>query len=245
MVLTKELTSRIMDFFRFRRQEISGLLVAVIVTGFIFSFRDWGDQTFNFIVGLQNFSLVMIIAVVSFFFRLSLQKIAALSWGYTAEFKVWWTGLVIALVVAFVSRGWVPLVLIGMMVSSFMVKQRLGEFRYGFSHSSNALVALWGVIASLIAATLFAVGLHILPQSYFFGQGLLMNLIMALCALLPLPQLEGLQIYFGSRGQYFSGVVATLLAATLLLTKTTAGLLITIILGSLIGIVFLLKRSGQ
>ena len=243
MVFDKELRSRIRDFFSFSKQEIIGLAVALLVTGFIFSFRDWGLETLDLTLGLRNLIIVSFVAAISFFLRISMQKIYALSEGYKTEFKVWWTGIVIALVIAFVSNGRIPLVLIGASVSSFMIKQRLGEFRYGFSHSDNATIALWGILGSLITATLFALGLHFSPQSYFFSKGVLLNLIMALCALLPLPQLEGLQIYFGSRIQYVSGIVAVILAGFLLLTKTAIGLVITIIVSASLGIAFLLKSG--
>jgi len=242
MALSEELQSRLRDFFSFSKQEISGLIVAVLITGFIFSFRDWGVETLDFTLGLRNMFIVSFIAALSFFLRISMQKIFALSEGYKTEFKVWWTGLIIAFIVAFVSEGRIPLVIIGASVSSFMVKQRLGEFRYGFSHSDNATIALWGVLGSLIIATLFAVGLNFAPQSYFFSKGLLLNLLMALCALIPLPQLEGLQIYFGSRLQYSLGIIAAFLAGILLITKTTWGLIITIVVGACIGIIFLLKK---
>ena len=47
---------------------------------------------------------------------------------------------------------------------------------------------------------------------------------MAWCALLPLPQLDGFSIFFGSRYIYYMGIVATALATVLLLTKTGWGL---------------------
>lgn len=243
MVISDELQSRIREFFEFSKQEISGLIAAVLITGFIFSFRDWGIETFDLTLGLRNLFIVSFIAALSFFLRISMQKIFALSEGYKTEFKVWWAGLIIAMLVSFLSSGRIPLVLIGASVSSFMVKQRLGEFRYGFSYSDNATIALWGVLGSLITAVLFAVGLYFAPQSYFFSKGVILNLIMALCALLPLPQLEGLQIYFGSRLQYSLGLAATFLAGLLLLTRTRIGLIMVIVVGTATGIIFLLKRG--
>lgn len=243
MVLSKELRSRIRDFFSFSKQEISGLIVAVLITGFVFSFRDWGIETLDLAIGLRNLFIASFVAAISFFLRISMQKIYALAKGYKTEFKIWWTGLIISLIVAFVSAGRLPLVLIGASVSSFMIKQRLGEFRYGFSHSENATIALWSVLGSLITATLFAAGLHFAPGSYLFNKGLLLNLIMALCALVPLPQLEGLQIYFGSRIKYFVGIFAVLLTSLLLMTKTTVGLITTIVVGATMAIIFILKSG--
>lgn len=245
MVSKQEFSARIKEFLRFSRQETTGLILAIILTGFIFSFRDWGVDKFDLALGLQHLTLVIIVAAISIFFRITCQKMYALSQGYNAEFNIWWSGLLIMLIVAFISLGRLPVILVGTVVSSLMVKQRLGEFRYGFSYKDNAMIALWGLYGNLIAALLFAVGLHSLPQSYFFAQGLVLNLVMAFFSLLPLPQLDGLQIYFGSRNMYYLGIALVLLAGLLLLTKTTAGLITAIVIGSLIAIVYILISSEK
>ncbi|PIN76794.1 hypothetical protein COV17_01055 [Candidatus Woesearchaeota archaeon CG10_big_fil_rev_8_21_14_0_10_36_11] len=239
MVNIKELGNRVLEFYRFSWQEISGLLAAVLITAFIFSFRDWGSEQFEFIVGITNFITLIFIGAISFVFRISCQKIYALSQGYKAEFKIWWVGLVIALVLAFISLGRVPFILIGGIVASFMIKQRLGEFRYGFSYHQNGIASLWGILGNLILAIGFAVGLYYSPQNYFFSKGLMLNIIMGFCALLPLPQLDGLNIYFGSRMMYYIAIVTVLLASVLLLTRTKWGLIIAIILGSMAGIIYI------
>ncbi|MBU0457736.1 MAG: hypothetical protein KKD75_06345 [Nanoarchaeota archaeon] len=243
MVSFDELKARVKEFLRFSKQEFVGLLVAIVVTGFIFSFRDWGDESFSLVIGLTNLLLVFIIAAISFFFRLSCQKVYALSQGYKAEFKVWWVGLIIALVIALISAGRIPLVIIGSVIASFMIKQRLGEYRYGFSHSQNGVIAFWGILGNMILALIFATGLFIFPQSYFFSKGLLLNLIMGFCSLLPLPQLDGLKIFFGSRTWYFIGIGTVLLAAILLLSRTKVGLIIAIFIGATSGIIAILIGS--
>lgn len=250
MVSFKELKARWKEFLRFSRQELSGLLFAILITGFIFSFRDWGGgETADFGVGLTHLAAVLIIAALSFFFRIACQKMYALSQGYLAEFKVWWAGLAIMLVVGLITAGRIPLVLIGGIVAAFMTKQRLGEFRYGFSHYQNAIISMWGIYGNLILTLVFAVGLHFAPLDtllgYFFHKGLILNLIMSFCALFPLPQLDGLQIYFGSRGMYFFGIFLVLLASILLLTKTTFGLITAIVTGALIAIVYILIGSEK
>ncbi len=243
MVNYKELVFRIKEFFRFNRQELTGLAAAIIVTAIIFSFRDWGEESFNLTLGLVHLLTVAVVILISFFFRISCQKVYALNSGYKAEFKVWWVGLVIALVLSFVSMGYVPLILVGSMVASLMVRQRLGEFRYGFSYKQNALISLWGIFGNLMLAGLFALGLFALPENYFFYKGLTLNLIMAFCSLIPLPQLDGLSIFFGSRGWYFTALISVLLASALLLSQTKLGLIIAIVLGAIAGIIAIITGS--
>jgi hypothetical protein len=245
MVSFPELIERIKEFYNFDKQEIFGLLVVTLIMGFIFSFRNWGEEQFNLIFGLKNLFLAIIVAGISFWFKISCQKVYGVSAGQSNTFEVWWNGIVIMLVVAFITRGWVPLALVGGMASSFMVKQRLGEFRYGFSTWVMAISAAWAIWGSLILATLFAIGTYFFPQSFFFDIGLKMNLMIAFCSWLPLPQQDGLSLFFGSKGLWSLAILAILAASVLLLTKTTIGLIVVIVVGTLIGIGAILTGSEK
>lgn len=245
MVSFPELRSRLSSYFSFSKRELWTLGIAILITAFIFSFRDWGEEQLDVSAGLGNLFLMLLIVGLSFVFRLSCQKAYALSQGYQATFKIWWLGLGIAFVVAFLSVGRLPLALLGTMHVAFLERLRLGEFRYGFSYEQNGRIAFWGIIGNLILAILFAVGLHVLPESYLFAKGLWLNLVMAFFSLLPLPQLDGLAIFFGSRVLYGVAIGVVLLTGVLLLTGTTAGLITAVVLASGAGIFFLLTRSGK
>ncbi len=246
-----ELGERVKKFLRFSKQEMITILIAVFVTAFIFSFRDWGEDTFNLTLGLTNLFLVFLVAGFSFFFRQSCQKIYALSTGYKAEFKIWWGGIAIALVFAFLSAGRIPLIIAGTMVSAFMIKQRLGEFRYGFSYGEASMTGMWGLLGNLIAAIFFSIGAYFLPGNYFFDMGVFLNIIMAFCSLIPLPQLDGLHIFFGSRAVYVLGIIFSLLATLLLLGHKVnllphkVGLVAAIVIGVVGGIIYILVMSEK
>jgi len=243
MVSWDELLSRWKDFLKFNKQEISGIAFAILVTGFVFSFRDWGGEQFSFATGMTNLLLMVLVAGISFFFRTACQKMYALSQGYDTQFKVWWLGLLIMLLVSFFSFGLVPLVLVGTVITSVRVKQRLGEFRYGFNYGENAAVGAWGVAGNLILGMVFAIGLYFSPESYFFYKGMLLNIIMAFFALIPIPQLDGMKIFFGAKKLYFLSVGLVILAAILLLTQTTFGLIASIVIGAILGIAYIAVMS--
>ena len=102
----------------------------------------------------------------------------------------------------------------------------------------------------LILAVFFAIGLYLMPQSYFFEKGLFLNLIMAGCSLIPLPKLDGLMILFSSRVIYCLTAFTVLLAWALLwvllkLTGTKIGIIIAIVIGGLAGTVALLVGSEK
>jgi len=245
MVSSKELTSRIQKYFRFTKQEIGGLIPAILVTGFIFSFRDWGGDQLSVSIGLNHLFLAIILAAIAFLFRLSCQKINALGEGYEAEFKVWWAGLIIALVITFLTLGLIPIVIAGGLAIALRVKYRLGEFRHGFSHSNAAMIGLWGILGNMILAIIFAVLSFFVPESYFFSKGVLLNLVMGFTMLLPLPQLDGLNIFFGSRPLYFLGIGMVLLTSFLLLTGTKFGLILAVVIATIVAIGYILKGSEK
>lgn len=242
MVRGEELRARIKDYFSFEKQELTILIPAIFITAFMFSFRDWGDANFQFWEGLGNLIIVSIIAALSFFARIAWQKIYALKEGYVAQFKGWWTGILIALVLTLVTNGRVPLVLIGGIVSSFMVRHRLGEFRYGHSYLDNAKISYHGIVANIHLAVFFSIGLYLFPDSYFFSKGLLLNWIMALCAVFPLPQLDGLNIYFGSRPLYYGTAALVAVFGILLLTQTQIGLILAVFILSVGDIISMLTE---
>ena len=245
MVSWQELNARLEDFFHFSKQELIGLALAAIVTGFIFSFKDWGDQELDVVLGFRNLILATTIATISLFFRFSCQKIYGLSQGYKAEFKVWWLGLFIALILAFLTAGKLPVILAGTMAVSFMVKQRLGEFRYGFSYWENAMISYWGVLGNLILGLLSGIGSYFFPQNYFFTKGMIFNIIMAFTSLLPLPQLDGLAIFFGGRILYIMAIVLTMVAAILIITQTAVGLIIAATIGLLYALFYIVISSEK
>lgn len=245
MVSRKEVFSRLKQYYRFSPPEITGIIASIFILGIIFSFRDWGDQQFDLTLGLTHLFLIFLIAAITLVFRISCQKFLGLSRGYNPEFKVWWVGLFISLILAFVSNGRLTLVLTGTVFATLMIKLRIGEFRYGFSYLDNAVIAFWGILGNLILASLFGIGLYFFPESYIFYKGLLLNIIMAFCSLIPIPQLEGLNIFFGSRLIYYIGFVVTALVTLLLFTQTKIGLIFLVIASLIAAIIFYLVSSEK
>ena len=215
MVSKRETLARVQDYFTFTKQELIGLVVAVLLVGFIFSFRDWGEDAFNFVIGLKNFILTIAAAGIVIIFRFACQKVYGLAEGYKVSFKPWWGGYVIALVLAFVTRGYVPLVLIGTSGAAFISKHRMGEYRYGYSYWNQGIIGMWALYASIIIAALFSFAQYIFPESYFFHQGVVISLVMGFCALLPIPDAEAYAIYYATPWLYTLAILM-MLAASLL-----------------------------
>lgn len=241
MLISFEKYSRIKDYFRYSKIELNSLAVLILVFGFIFSINHPGES-FRIVNWLGYLFISIVVVAISFFTRISLQKLAGLEKGYYVEFKTWWEGVAASVLLSLFSLGNVPLIFAGGIISSFMVRHRLGEFQYGYSYEENSQIALSGFIGNLILATLFGLFLYFSPESFFASTGLKVNLIMAFCFLIPFPQLEGLQVYFGSRFLYSLAWITLILVSLLLLSKTKIGLILIILIGSISGIIRLLWK---
>lgn len=232
-----ELRSRLENYFAFSQKEVRDLLIATLIIGFIFSFNDWGTTTFDFVIGLKNFLLVSFLVALAFFVHLSVQRILALAIGFKAEFKVWWVGLALSLIIVFITGTLLgvglPVILPGGVVLAILVRHRLGEFRYGFNYWENGVIAVYGPISNLALAFLFKIALYIFPQSWFLQKALLINIVFAICTALPIPPLDGINMFFASRGWYVF-TFFLIIACSLLIYFT--GIILTVIGGAIIAL---------
>lgn len=239
MIINEEWASRIRTFFRFSREESISLMLAILIAGFLFSIRFPGE-VFTVQSWFYYFTLSVIIAAISIIVKVSSQKIQALKHGYYAEFHVLWVALGASFILGILTRGYLPLLFLGIISTSFMVRQRLGEFRYGYSFEDNARLVLNGVITCLTLATLFALGSFLFPSNYFFETGIIFNLVLAVCTIIPIPKLDGMTLLFGSRFLFFVGLGAIILYSVLLLSSTKIGLVLAISIGVINKIINLL-----
>ncbi len=239
MITAFEKIARIKEYYKFSKEELTSFVLITFAVGFIFSIQFPGE-TFTLVRWFYFFILASFVSAISIFARVSAQKIQGVWRGYFIQFKPWWPGVVGGLVIAFISQGYVTLALLGTVTSTFMVRHRLGEFRYGYSFSQNAMVTGWGTIINIYAATFFGLLLYLFPGSFLLRTGMIVNLVMAFCQLLPLPWTEGLQIFFGNKGLYGGLWFYLITVAALLATQTRIGLIIAIIIEAIIALINLL-----
>jgi len=217
MVSMFEWRARIAQYFAFTGKEVRDLLIAIVFTGFIFSFRDWGTASgIDVLLGTRNLIIVTLIAAFSFFVHESVHRIFALLIGYKAEFKLWWGGLLASLVLVFASNGIVQLILPGGMVSALIMRHRLGEFRHGFNFWENGVVALVGPLSNLMMAFIAKFFLFYFPGSWFLQKFMFLNIVFAICTMLPIPPLDGVNLFFAGRLVYVEAFVGILAAGILI-----------------------------
>ncbi len=234
--------AKLKKFFRFRESEFYPLVLTCLAFGFIFSINFPGED-FRVLSWIGYFFLATILAFLTFFFRISLQKIVGIELGYLVRFQVWWEGVIASIILSLLSFGYLPFIFAGGTTSTFMTRQRIGKFFYGFNFEENAQIASWGLWANLTLATAFGILLYVFQESFFFRTGMMMNLFMGVSMLLPLPRFDGIQIFFGSRFLYGVNWIALALTSLLLLSGTKIGLIILIAIGGITGVITTLWRA--
>jgi len=227
-----ELIERIKEYLTFNKEEAIGLMVSALVIGFVFAFKDWS---------LSNFVLAVIIALLSFLFHTTAQKIAALKVGFKAEYKVWWYGLGISAILAFVSNGrfwWI--ILPGGVSFSLLAGLRLGRFRYGLNYLPMGAIGLTGPIASIVLGTIFKnINMWFLADSsILFNNIFIFNLAYAVCQMLPIPPLDGHYMFYASRLWYAFLFGAIAVYAVLAIALGFYSWIIALLAGALIWLVY-------
>ncbi len=210
----RELIDKIKNYLSFSQKELQGILIASLVIALVFSLRSWtGTTVGNFISGT-------VIALMSVFFHVLVQKIAALHAGFTADFKIGWNGLILSLILLFLTRGLTWWVLVPGGVSfSMIAKHRLGKFRYGLNYFPMGIIAFTGPIGNIILGTIFKnieLYLPFVPISPAILHNIfIFNLILAVCTMLPIPPLDGHYLFYASR-MWYAFLFGTILIYTIL-----------------------------
>jgi hypothetical protein len=209
-----DLRGKIKNYYKFTPAEITGFIVSILVLSFVISFREWGREEFNLMVGLFNwFNAALIVTLVLLVYNAA-QRIAGLSIGYRAEYKMWVPGLLIGLVFAFVSKGKIWVLLPGGIMIHHLAGHRLGHFRYGLGYFAHGMIAVAGTIALITIAALFKI-INSNLGNPLLDKIILFCVIFAIYDILPIPPLSGSRLFFGSRMTYafmfFTIVVAGIL----------------------------------
>lgn len=212
-------------FSRFTPAELRNVVVTIVVMAFIVSFRN-----FNII----NIFDALIIVALSVLVHLFAQRITGLTVGYLSEYKLWTFGLLIAVIIAFISNGAVWLLIPGGIIVHHLEGHRIGFHRYGIDILGVGLIALWGSVASMFLAILFKILYAAFPLA-LLQKGMMFNIGFAIFTMLPIPPLNGSRLFFGSRMIYMFSLASILGGSALLITKLPV--IISVIGALLIGLI--------
>ncbi|MBD3313376.1 hypothetical protein GF345_02955 [Candidatus Woesearchaeota archaeon] len=192
----------IKKYYGFDKDELKGIVVAVLVLAFIVSFDDWGVEKFEFFYGLKNLFNSMLIVLLSFLVYLSAQRITAIKSGFKAEWRVWTYGLLIGLVLVFVSRGKLWFLAPGGVIVYHMAGHRICGFRYGLNYWPLGMSAIMGPLACAVLAIIFNLLLGVFPENSLLEKAMRVNIWLAIINMLPIPPLDGSNLFFATRMVY-------------------------------------------
>ncbi len=212
-----DLKDKIRKYYKFTPYEARGLTIAILIIGFIISFREWGAEMFDLSAGLFNLFNAILIAALSIMVHDAGQRIWGLAIGYRIEFRMWTFGLMAALAVVFISKGGIWVIAPGGFMLHHLAGHRLGWFRYGVNYFGQAMVALAGPLSTLmLIVTLKALG-SFFPDNLLIEKAIIFNIIYLITMMLPIPPLDGSKIFFGSRMLYAFALPAMIIAAVLMI----------------------------
>ena len=174
--------------FRFTKKEIRDLIISfiVIALGFTILYSN-GDYSH---IGLV-FPVVMIGVGLGFIFHELGHKFVAMHYGYYAEYELWPTGLIIALVSSFF--GFI-----------FAAPGAVVIYSQGMEKKTNGIISIAGPIVNIILGLIFFLILGSLGDFIYTEVGAIVYLIcvlgtrinffLAAFNLLPIPPLDGSKV---------------------------------------------------
>ena len=177
-----------MFMFKFTGKEIRDLVISFIVIALGFSIL-YSNGDFGAIPNI--FPIVMIGVGAGFIFHELGHKFAAMHYGYWAEYQLWSTGLVIALLSSFF--GFI-----------FAAPGAVVIYSNGMEEKINGIISLAGPIINIALGLIFLGGLYSLGNVIYTETAALLYLIcllgtrinffLAAFNLLPIPPLDGSKV---------------------------------------------------
>ena len=103
------------------------------------------------------------------------QRIYALHYGLEAKYRIWWYGVLVAVLITFLTKGYIVLAIPGGMVFVIIAGYRLGEFRYGLNYFALGTIAMMGPIANMLLALFFKFMLYFSPANPLIQKAMMMR----------------------------------------------------------------------
>ena len=218
--------------------EKRGLVISLIILSLIFFLHFFGETEIDWGFGIRKFLLTLLFVAIAFLIReLAIRTIA--TWlGYRAQYKAWILGLVVGIIIIFVSYGKLIFLAAGTLVITHLPIHRLGKGYYELNMKHLGWIAMASPIANMLFAIILK-SLSVWTGLAFFEKAMMINIWIALFDMVPIPPFNGSRTFFGSRYVYIF-VLGALIGCAVLLKRMTGILPIlgAIVLGALMLLIF-------
>ena len=203
-----------------KASEIRDLIIVILIITLTIAFND-GSKIFIWKNWFYNYVTILIFVFISVLTFVLVQRFFSLKTGHLPRFKPIWWALLIALVLSIITDGkfWFFIVPGALIIEDILPIHRIGYFRYGWSTIDWGSAAISGPIACLILAIIFKIIYSFIPSS-LLQTAILINVVIAIVNVLPLPQFAGMYLAFAHRYIYiFSSVFIILTSLLILMTS--------------------------
>ena len=234
----RNFVDKVKRYFPLEGFEKRGMILSILILSFIFSFRDWGVDKFDLSYGISNLLVTIILVIIAFFIREIAHRTIAIWLGYKSQYKAWILGLVVGLVIAFVSNGTLPFIAAGTLVITHLPVHRLGKGYYELNMKHLGWIAMSSPIANMLFAVILK-GLAVWTAMPIFHKAMVINIWIALFDMVPIPPFNGSRTFFGSRYVYVF-VLGALIGCAIMLFYLSGIVPIigSLVLGALVLLVF-------
>ncbi|MGM5483318.1 MAG: hypothetical protein ACQER9_00185 [Nanobdellota archaeon] len=177
-------------FGNFSFKELLRMIIVSIVFGFIFSFRKWGENSYNPLAGLTNWFIFSVFSFLTLFFMLLGGKFASIRFGYRLDYRMWKLGLVTNVFITFITNGFSVFLLPGGFDLKMIESLQLGKYIHGYSpYRKRAYIVFWSLFSMFFFVTMIK---FFLPENLAF-RIVLTSVVVSAWSLFPL---EAVIFYF-------------------------------------------------
>lgn len=249
---------------RIDKKEVFTLIGASLILGFVMSYTQWGyGETVNYAMGIANWIRATIIAFIAYAIYLIATKSVARLHGATSTLGIWgverfWfsksskisklsflgakfksfkAGVVLPVLFSIFSRGLINVATIAHTKLEEISPQRAGKKYTHLTDFEVARIHLAGPMACLLLAI-------VLSPLDSFNNLVEMSKLIAIYSFIPLGNLDGTKILFGSIPLYLFGLIFTILSILLINILTPFATILWSILTALIIILIYLYRTN-
>jgi Zn-dependent protease len=237
-----DLIDKIKRYIGFSGEEWKAVIITILAVTFMLGFNDGRPTSTIDSYWVYNLAICLLVVIITIMVHLIGQRIVGLHAGFRVEYKVWWYGLLLGIIITLVSRGniwWV--ILPGGIYLHHMAIHRLGYFRYGTNTLAMAMAALAGSLANILLVTAIKTtevwfGVPV-SSIYFLDKLIIFGWVYAFVNLLPIPPLDGSIILFRSRS-IFVALFATIGGYAILVLLGIYSFVLAAIIGAIAWIIF-------
>jgi Zn-dependent protease len=225
----------------FSKQEWTSLGLTFLVVSFILSFTRWGTTTFDAAFGIKNLIGIFLVVSFSMLVKLYVQKYYARKSGYATEFKPWMSGLLLGFVAVFATNGKIIFLALGALAFVVIEKANIGSHYTEVGYAKMGWLSMLGVVTNIVIA-LLAKMITTISSHQILTDLVVVNLWLALFAMIPIPYLDGfkrtgtsdgLKLLYAAPLEYFISVALLALSMYAILFLSVKNALY-VMIGSLV-----------